>query len=203
MKRKHSSAFNGNSSCTTDGGDAEMSVSSVNASEMSSKEKPTNGTASKIIKPTALNVPLSVSPPVNTIQYGDIPIFTEQFLEHNRRVDSELRQLRKSNTDYELQNSVLEKHIESMTNGVAKIGKECDELKKRNEKVEQYLHQLRLKLAHACSNLSIASKPGGANINNIDIFMEDLVEMTTSNSHGPASLNKAKDILRKLDLNMQ
>lgn len=33
--------------------------------------------------------------------------------------------------------------------------------------------------------------------------MSDLQQMATSNSHGPASLNKAKDILRKLDLQIQ
>lgn len=182
----------------------DVSFSSVNASEASNKMKPRNGPASQTVnQKSSVLTPPSTSPPLSSVQFGDIPIFTDQFLEHNRRVESELRQLRKSNTDYELQNSVLEKHIESMTNGVTKIAKECDEMKKHNEIVDQYLQQLRLKLANALSSLSIANKPGGATINNIDAFMEDLVQMATSNSHGPASLNKAKDILRKLDLNIQ
>ena len=33
----------------------------------------------------------------------DIPIFTEDFLDHNKIIDSELRTLRKSNIDYEQQ----------------------------------------------------------------------------------------------------
>lgn len=37
----------------------------------------------------------------------DIPIFTEQFLQHNKLRETELRQLRKANIDYEQQASVL------------------------------------------------------------------------------------------------
>ncbi|KAK7025523.1 High mobility group protein 20A, partial [Halocaridina rubra] len=44
----------------------------------------------------------------------EIPIFTEEFLNHNKVREAELRQLRKSNTDYEEQNAILQKHIESM-----------------------------------------------------------------------------------------
>lgn len=40
----------------------------------------------------------------------DIPIFTEEFLDHNKTRDAELRQLRKINTDYEQQNAILSKH---------------------------------------------------------------------------------------------
>lgn len=200
VKRKHSNAFNGNSSTTSEFSDAKDT--SFNSAQ-SKKEKETNGMG---VGP-AKNVPrLSTPPPpppMQDIQFGDIPIFTDQFLEHNRRVESDLRQLRKSNTDYELQNSVLEKHMESMTNGVAKIVKECEDIKKQDEMIEQYLQQLRTKLTNALAGLSITSKPGGANINNIDAFMEDLAQMTANNCHGPASLNKAKDILRKLDLNIQ
>lgn len=118
-------------------------------------------------------------------------------------MDAELRMLRKSNTDYEQQNSVLEKHVENMTNGIAKLTGETEALVKNNEMVQTYLDQLRTKLATALSGLSIPSKPNGANIQNIDAFMDDLLQMASSNSHGPASLNKAKDIIRKLDLNIQ
>lgn len=39
----------------------------------------------------------------------DIPIFTDQFLHHNKQRESELRQLRKANSDYEQQvnNNIL------------------------------------------------------------------------------------------------
>lgn len=132
--------------------------------------------------------------------YGDIPIFTDQFLEHNRQMESELKKLRKLNTDTELQNSVLEKHVENVRNGITKASAEIDDLKSDNEKLSAYLTALRLKLATQLRNLSIPSEPNGANINNIEKYMNDLFEMAKDNSHGPASLNKAKDLLRKVDL---
>lgn len=203
MKRKHNATFNGNTTTNSESSDAfNNSISSGNAwdhgasPQKVSKDKPKNGPSSAF--------PLPPSPPTALAlnQAGDIPIFTDQFLEHNRRVESELRQLRKSNTDYEQQNSVLEKHVESITNGISKLNKETEEIKKRNDMVEQYLQQLRSRLASALSGLSIPSKPGGANIDNIDAFMDDLVMMAANSIHGPASLNKAKDIIRKLDLNI-
>lgn len=181
-------------------------------SSTNTNDKPKNGPPTVAAKPANQRSlvqpppPPQAQPPSTLValkQNGDIPIFTDQFLEHNRRIESELRQLRKSNTDYEQQNSVLEKHVENMTNGIAKLQRETEEISQRNEIVEQYLQQLRLKLANALSGLSIPNKPGGANNKNIDTFMDDLFQMATSNSHGPASLNKAKDILRKLDLNIQ
>ena len=44
----------------------------------------------------------------------DIPIFTEEFLDHNKARELELKQLRKQTGEFEEQNAVLGKHIESM-----------------------------------------------------------------------------------------
>lgn len=131
---------------------------------------------------------------------GGIPIFTEEFLEHNKSVDLELRTLRKSHADFEQQNAVLEKHVENMKFGVEKMLNENDELQEKNRLLEMYLDKLKLKLTQALSGLSIPTEPNGATFENIDKYMDDLYKMATSNTHGPASLNKAKDIIRKLDL---
>lgn len=111
--------------------------------------------------------------------------------------------LRKSNTDYEQQNSVLEKHVENMSNGINKLQEESTYLKENNEILRLYITKLRKKLSGALGGLSIPTQPNGAKLENVDAYMSDLYEMTTSNSHGPASLNKAKDIIRKLDLYIQ
>lgn len=130
----------------------------------------------------------------------DIPIFTEEFLEHNKIVDFELRLLRKSNTDYEQQNSVLEKHVENMAIGVDKLKEETHAIQMRNEALQEYIETLRNKLVAAFSAQPIPTHSSGATLANIAGYMQDLQQMTTSNTHGPASLNKAKDILRKLDV---
>ncbi|XP_055841599.1 high mobility group protein 20A [Episyrphus balteatus] len=134
---------------------------------------------------------------------GGIPIFTEEFLEHNKCVDMELRSLRKSHVDFEQQNAVLEKHVENMKFGVEKMVNENDELQEKNRLLEMYLDKLKLKLSQALSGLAIPTEPNGATLDNIDKYMSDLYKMATTNTHGPASLNKAKDIIRKLDLTIQ
>ncbi|XP_055380442.1 high mobility group protein 20A [Condylostylus longicornis] len=130
---------------------------------------------------------------------GCIPIFTDEFLDHNKTIDLELRALRKSNIDYEQQNSVLEKHIENMKTGVEKIENENKELAEKNRLMQKYLDKLRAKLAQAFSGLPLPGEPNGATLDNIDKYMTDLQGMVSSNSHG---VNKARDIVRKLDLHI-
>lgn len=130
----------------------------------------------------------------------EIPIFTEQFLDHNRKIDSELRMLRKSNNDYEQQNAVLEKHVENMKNGITRITNETTHLDLENKRLQTYLDSLRSKLALAFASLSIPTEPTGANADNIDKYINDLYSMEINQSNGHALLNKAKDIIRKIDL---
>lgn len=134
---------------------------------------------------------------------GEIPIFTNEFLEHNKLYDMELRSLRKSKTDLEQQNFVLEKHVENMKCGVDKMVSENNELQEKNRLLEIYLDKLKRKLAQGLSSLPLPNAPNGATMDNINKYMQDLYKMSTSNSHGPATLNKAKDIIRKLDLQIQ
>jgi high mobility group protein 20A len=89
----------------------------------------------------------------------DIPIFTDEFLEHNKVKDQDLRNLRKSNTDYEQQNSVLEKHVENMKNGIDKLEMETTSLRTNNATLQGYLDKLRSTLANsALQTLAIPSK---------------------------------------------
>lgn len=135
------------------------------------------------------------------IRVGDyeIPIFTDDFLEHNKVIDSELRMLRKSNIDYEQQNSVLEKHVENMDNGIQKLDNETSSLRARNATLQNYLQKLRSVLANALAGLPIGPDHKGATADNIDQYMAELHQMAKSSTHGH-TLNKAKDIIRKLDL---
>lgn len=88
----------------------------------------------------------------------DIQIFTDEFLDHNKTVDSELRVIRKSNIDFEQQNSVLEKHVENMKNGIDKLNHDNIDLDKKNLLLSSYLEKLKKKLSTALSSLSIPSK---------------------------------------------
>lgn len=189
-------------------------TTTTSLSNSSEKVPKTNALPTTVTKPDNPDIPqndtlATTAPQLPTIDPKkepfpsgnyDIPIFTEEFLEHNKIVDIELRLLRKSNTDYEQQNSVLEKHVENMAIGVEKLQNETNAIQVRNEALQEYIEALRSKLVAAFGSLPIPTKSGGATMVNIDAYMQDLQNMTTSNSHGPASLNKAKDILRKLDV---
>ncbi|XP_037038673.1 high mobility group protein 20A [Bradysia coprophila] len=168
--------------------------------KIKSEKKPDEPEKEKQPEKRQEKLPLKEPPPkLPRIGDYDIPIFTEEFLDHNKTVDTELRLLRKSNTDYEQQNSVLEKHVENIRNGISKLESETNALKENNQLLETYITKLRMKLTTALAGLSIPGETEPCNLQNIDRYMTILQQMAT-NSHGPASLNKAKDIVRKLDL---
>ena len=76
----------------------------------------------------------------------DIPIFTEEFLNHNRARELELRQLRKQTSEFEEQNAVLGKHIDSMKSAISKLEVETVQQRQSNAAFQQQLDMLRLKL---------------------------------------------------------
>ena len=74
----------------------------------------------------------------------DIPIFTEEFLNHNRARELELRQLRKQTSEFEEQNAVLGKHIDSMKSAISKLEVETVQQRQSNAGFQQQLDMLRL-----------------------------------------------------------
>lgn len=182
-----------------------VSISPVSKKTPSKQSQPMATTAVATAAASIINTPPPTPPRIDTNGvpiFGDIPIFTEKFLEHNRQMETELKKIRKLNSDYEQQNAVLEKHVENVRAGIDKTNVDITALRNENERLSAYLEALRGKLATQLRNLSIPSELNGANIDNIDKYMNDLYEMVQDNSHGPASLNKAKDLLRKVDLNI-
>lgn len=85
----------------------------------------------------------------------DIPIFTEEFLDHNKTREAELRQLRKSNIDYEQQNSILQKHIENMKTAIDKLETETLQQRNNNTALQQHLEHLRKTLTNSFSNIRL------------------------------------------------
>lgn len=88
----------------------------------------------------------------------DIPIFTEEFLDHNKTREAELRQLRKSNTDFEQQNSILEKLIENTKTAIAKLEEETVQQRCHNQALQQHLEQMRVTLTDAFSEIPLPGK---------------------------------------------
>ncbi|KAG0420133.1 hypothetical protein HPB47_003664 [Ixodes persulcatus] len=89
----------------------------------------------------------------------DIPIFTEEFLDHNKVCEAELRQLRKSNTEYEEQNAILSKHIDTMKAAIEKLEVETVQQKNNNLALQQHLTGLRSTLTTSFCNLPLPGVP--------------------------------------------
>ncbi|XP_063708616.1 high mobility group protein 20A [Culicoides brevitarsis] len=125
----------------------------------------------------------------------DIQIFTEEFLEHNKEVESELKIVRKKLTDLQQQNSNLERYVESMKGGVEKLQIEQNALNTKNSALEKYLKELRTLLSTALQGIPLPDKKLLPTMENIDAYMHELSNLNGS----PATLTKAKEAIRKLD----
>lgn len=135
---------------------------------------------------------------------GEIPIYTNEFIEHNRSTENELRTLRKNKTDLEQQNAVLEQHVDNTKAGHAKVMGEVAELKEENVRLNAYLKGLRQKLVAALGGVPLpALEPSGLNVDNVDKYMQHLAGMISSSTiggqHNNAMLLKVGEILGKLD----
>jgi hypothetical protein len=86
---------------------------------------------------------------------NNIKIFTDEFLQHNKERETELRQLRKLTTEFEEQNAILSKHIDNMKAGEAKLTAEMAQMKERNEKIEGYYLRLRQEFVKCFASTAI------------------------------------------------
>lgn len=86
---------------------------------------------------------------------GQIPIFTDQFLEHNKGREAELRKLRKITTEFEEQNAILAKHIENMKAAEIKLRYEMTQMRDKNQDVIDHLEKLKVQFVHQFSNIPI------------------------------------------------
>ncbi|KAL3288475.1 hypothetical protein HHI36_002918 [Cryptolaemus montrouzieri] len=132
----------------------------------------------------------------------DIPIFTEEFLDHNKTRDAELRQLRKSNTDFEQQNAILQKHIENMKSAITKLEGEISQQEKNNTALQKHLEHLRSTLTTGFSTVKLPGIKEKATLQNIDSYMTNLHSILLENSTSDANLvQTVRDIVGQLEFN--
>lgn len=147
-------------------------------------------------------VPKDTQSDVEFANNFDIPIFTEEFLDHNKTRDAELRQLRKSNTDYEQQNAILQKHIENMKGAIEKLEAEILQQKKNNTCLQQHLDHLRTTLTNGFSNIRLPGVKETATLQTIDNYMNNLHSLLLENSSSDVNLiQTVRDIVAKLEFN--
>ncbi|XP_060528681.1 high mobility group protein 20A-like [Cylas formicarius] len=164
------------------------------------KEEKASVTASSVVSQSQ---PLLPKDP-HDMEFGnfDIQIFTEEFLDHNKTRDAELRQLRKINTDYEQQNAILTKHIENMKTAITKLEAEIMQQEKNNASLQQHLDHLRNTLTSGFGGVKLPGVKDMATLQNIDNYMTNLHSILLENSsHDTQLLQTVRDIVAKLEFN--
>lgn len=81
--------------------------------------------------------------PGSTPTTTDIPIFREEFLEHNKAREAELKQLRKQANEFEEQNAILQKHVENMRSAIGKLEQETTQQQENNAALAKHLDAMR------------------------------------------------------------
>ncbi|XP_031574462.1 high mobility group protein 20A-like isoform X2 [Actinia tenebrosa] len=133
---------------------------------------------------------------------GDIPIFTEEFLNYNKVRENELRRLRKTNTEFEEQNAILSKHIENMKKGIEKLENEAEEQQREISTLEKHLQKLRHVLRKNFAGLSISGQEGVSvtTDSSVDGFVSRLHQSLQENPKENAELvSKIKGIISSID----
>eukprot|EP00062_Callorhinchus_milii_P002532 gi/632938806/ref/XP_007906476.1/ PREDICTED: high mobility group protein 20A isoform X1 [Callorhinchus milii] len=130
----------------------------------------------------------------------DIPIFSEEFLDHSKAREQELRQLRKSNIEYEERNAALQKHVESMKMAVEKL--ETDVIQERNLKgvLQQHLEALRQALTSTFATVPLPGSGETPTLDTIDSYMRKLHSVILSSPHDNENLiATVRDLVSRLD----
>ncbi|XP_054623464.1 high mobility group protein 20A isoform X1 [Dunckerocampus dactyliophorus] len=130
----------------------------------------------------------------------DIPIFTEEFLNHSKAREAEMRQLRKTNMEYEERNAALQKHVESMRGAVERLEGDVMQERGRNGLLHQHLETLRQALAASFSSVPLPGSGEMATLDSIDAYMKKLHSIIVSNPQEHENLiNTVRDLVNRLD----
>ena len=129
----------------------------------------------------------------------DIPIFTEEFLDHNKARELELKQLRKQTGEFEEQNAVLGKHIESMKSAIAKLEVETVQQRQVNAGLQHQLDQMRQLVVTHFRGVSVPGVDEPLTPLTADQYIAALVSQLDQDSAQSGLANSVKDIIANMD----
>ncbi|PIO31078.1 hypothetical protein AB205_0135070 [Aquarana catesbeiana] len=130
----------------------------------------------------------------------DIPIFTEEFLNHSKARETELRQLRKSNMEHEERNAALQKHVESMRSAVQRLEAELQQEQGRNTLLQQHLQNVRQTLSHCLQAVPIPGTTETPTLETIDSYMSRLQSaVLTHPKESEALISGVREVLSQLE----
>lgn len=113
---------------------------------------------------------------VHEVEEGtfNIPIFTEEFLDHNKTRETELRQMRKQTTELEEQNAILSKHIENMKQAIEKLEIDTVQQRSTNMALQGHLDALRTTLTNNFASIPLPGTNEFPTLESIDAYMTKL-----------------------------
>ncbi|XP_036137434.1 high mobility group protein 20A isoform X2 [Molossus molossus] len=130
----------------------------------------------------------------------DIPIFTEEFLNHSKAREAELRQLRKSNMEFEERNAALQKHVESMRTAVEKLEVDVIQERSRNTVLQQHLETLRQVLTSSFASMPLPGSGETPTLDTIDSYMNRLHSIILANPQDNENfIATVREVVNRLD----
>ncbi|KAL1131378.1 hypothetical protein AAG570_010995, partial [Ranatra chinensis] len=134
----------------------------------------------------------------NDISGYDIPIFTEEFLDHNKTREAELRQLRKSNTDYEQQNATIQTYLAGLHSAIDKLSVETQQQRSNNIALQRHLQHVRSVFTSTFASITI---PGfdTPTVDTIDAYMTKLLTFVKEEPTNPV-IGNLRNVVAQLDL---
>ena len=126
----------------------------------------------------------------------DIPIFRGEFLELNKARESELRSLRKTVSEFEEQNAVLQKHVENMRSAVSKLERDVNSTKENNDALEKQYESMKKLIVSNFSGVHAHGIPT-ITMENAEESISKLLERAQEN---PQLKEIIKETVSKIDL---
>lgn len=107
-------------------------------------------------------------------EIDNIPIFTEEFLEHNKKREAELRHLKKMTTDCEENNAMLQKHVEDINTTISQLESEINQKKLSNAQLLSHLNEIKKLILNEFKTVPIPGTNECPNEETIESYIQKL-----------------------------
>lgn len=135
-----------------------------------------------------------------TRAFGDIPIFTPEFLDHNRAREAELRRLRSEMSKLEEEESILHDSVERLRSACQQSDAELNEHKLYQAKLEKHSQAYSMCLIGIFGNLPLPDYPDGLNDKNFDQYLNQLCKIVNDDTMDTDLVNKIKERMNRVKL---
>ncbi|MBZ3883420.1 High mobility group protein 20A [Sciurus carolinensis] len=119
---------------------------------------------------------------------------------HRQAREAELRQLRKSNMEFEERNAALQKHVESMRTAVEKLEVDVIQERSRNTVLQQHLETLRQVLTSSFASMPLPGSGETPTMDTIDSYMNRLHSIILANPQDNENfIATVREVVNRLD----